>query len=177
MAFSRKTRARIAGIVATGTLLTGAVIIPQVAIAFNDTVTATAHLIIKGKRRENIEATKHRLPLNVELVRLKDDVPNAFSLDAARIDERWRGAVPLDDVLATFKDLSNVGCQILTIGQYLRPSQDHAPMTRYYTPAEFAELKQAALEMGFVQVESGSLVRSSYHANETADAYAEAAAR
>ncbi|MFO0873226.1 MAG: DNA polymerase I [Phycisphaerales bacterium] len=61
---------------------------------------------IKGKRRENIEATKHRLPLNVELVRLKDDVPNAFSLDAARIDERWRAAVPLDAVLATFKDLA-----------------------------------------------------------------------
>ena len=82
-----------------------------------------------------------------------------------------------DELLATFRDLANVGCQILTVGQYLRPSQDHAPMVRYYTPAEFAELKQEALAMGFVHVESGPLVRSSYHAHETADAYVEAASR
>ncbi|MFN7980921.1 MAG: lipoyl synthase [Vicinamibacterales bacterium] len=82
-----------------------------------------------------------------------------------------------DELLATFRDLANVGCQILTIGQYLRPSQDHAPMVRYYTPAEFADLKQEALAMGFVHVESGPLVRSSYHAHETADAYVEAASR
>lgn len=82
-----------------------------------------------------------------------------------------------DELLATFRDLANVGCQILTVGQYLRPSQDHAPMVRYYTPAEFADLKQEALAMGFVHVESGPLVRSSYHAHETADAYAEAASR
>lgn len=81
------------------------------------------------------------------------------------------------ELLATFEDLRKVGCQILTIGQYLRPSQNHAPMTRYYTPSEFADLKQAALDMGFVHVESGPLVRSSYHAHETADAYAQAAQR
>jgi lipoic acid synthetase len=79
-----------------------------------------------------------------------------------------------DELLATFADLRKVGCQILTIGQYLRPSQDHAPMVRYYTPAEFAELKSEALAMGFGHVESGPLVRSSYHAHETADAYAAA---
>ncbi len=82
-----------------------------------------------------------------------------------------------EELLATFRDLANVGCQILTIGQYLRPSQDHAPMTRYYTPTEFADLKNEALAMGFVHVESGPLVRSSYHAHETADAYVEAASR
>jgi lipoic acid synthetase len=82
-----------------------------------------------------------------------------------------------EELLAVFKDLRDVGCQILTIGQYLRPTPAHAPMTRYYTPGEFADLKQAALEMGFVHVESGPLVRSSYHAHETADAYAEAAAQ
>ena len=82
-----------------------------------------------------------------------------------------------DELLAVFTDLRNVGCQILTIGQYLRPTPEHAPMTRYYTPGEFADLKQVALDMGFVHVESGPLVRSSYHAHETADAYAEAAAQ
>src|SRR5437868_5992258 len=55
---------------------------------------------------------------------------------------------------------------ILTIGQYLRPSKDHLPMTRYYTPAEFVSLKEEALKFGFKHVESGPLVRSSYHAHE-----------
>lgn len=76
-----------------------------------------------------------------------------------------------DELIATFDDLRDVGCQILTIGQYLRPTDHHAPMTRYYHPDEFLSLKRAALERGFVQVESGPLVRSSYHAHETADAY------
>jgi lipoic acid synthetase len=75
------------------------------------------------------------------------------------------------ELVATFKDLAATGCQILTIGQYLRPSAAHAPMVRYYHPDEFADLKRAALDLGFVQVDSGPLVRSSYHANETADAY------
>jgi lipoic acid synthetase len=82
-----------------------------------------------------------------------------------------------DELIATLKDLRNVGCGILTLGQYLRPSPAHAAMVRYYHPDEFAELKAIALDMGFVHVESGPLVRSSYHAHETADAYAAAAAR
>jgi lipoic acid synthetase len=76
-----------------------------------------------------------------------------------------------DELVATFEDLREAGCEILTIGQYLRPSAGHAPMVRYYHPDEFRELKQIALDMGFVHVESGPLVRSSYHAHETADAY------
>jgi lipoic acid synthetase len=66
------------------------------------------------------------------------------------------------------KDLRAVGCGILTIGQYLRPSAEHAPIDRYYAPEEFDELRQAGLEMGFRHVESGPLVRSSYHAAEQA---------
>jgi lipoic acid synthetase len=77
-----------------------------------------------------------------------------------------------DELVATFTDLRQVGCQILTIGQYLRPSAEHAPMARYYHPDEFRELKRIALDLGFVHVESGPLVRSSYHAHETADAWA-----
>jgi lipoic acid synthetase len=80
-----------------------------------------------------------------------------------------------DELVATFEDLRRVGCGILTIGQYLRPSPAHAPMVRYYHPDEFAELKRIALKLGFVHVESGPLVRSSYHAHETADAYQRAA--
>jgi lipoic acid synthetase len=79
------------------------------------------------------------------------------------------------EIVATLHDLRAVDCQILTIGQYLRPSEAHAPMVRYYHPDEFRELKIAALDMGFVHVESGPLVRSSYHAHETADAYERAA--
>jgi lipoyl synthase len=76
-----------------------------------------------------------------------------------------------DEIIATLADLRRVDCQILTIGQYLRPTPGHAEMVRYYHPDEFRQLKTAALDMGFVHVESGPLVRSSYHAHETADAY------
>ncbi len=74
----------------------------------------------------------------------------------------------MDELLAVFRDLANVGVDILTVGQYLRPSKDHLPMARYYTPDEFAQMKAAAMEMGFRHVESGPLVRSSYHAHEQA---------
>ena len=76
-----------------------------------------------------------------------------------------------DEIVQVFDDLRRVGVSILTIGQYLRPSAKHAPMTRYYHPDEFRELKQIALAKGFVHVESGPLVRSSYHAHEQADAF------
>jgi lipoic acid synthetase len=70
------------------------------------------------------------------------------------------------EVVDTLRDLRSAGCQIVTIGQYLRPSLANLPLVRYYAPAEFAELKQLALDMGFGHVESGPLVRSSYHAHE-----------
>jgi lipoic acid synthetase len=72
------------------------------------------------------------------------------------------------ELLEVFRDLAAVGCDILTVGQYLRPSRDHLPMKRLYTPREFAELKTEAMKMGFRHVESGPLVRSSYHAHEQA---------
>jgi lipoic acid synthetase len=72
------------------------------------------------------------------------------------------------ELLDVFRRLADVGCDILTIGQYLRPSRDHLPMARLYTPREFAELKAEALRMGFRHVESGPLVRSSYHAHQQA---------
>ena len=76
-----------------------------------------------------------------------------------------------DELVTVFDDLRTVGVSILTIGQYLRPSEKHARMARYYHPDEFAALKRIALGKGFVHVESGPLVRSSYHAHEQADAF------
>ncbi len=70
------------------------------------------------------------------------------------------------ELLDVIRDLRRVGCDILTLGQYLRPSAQHIAVARYVPPAEFAELKTAALAMGFHHVESGPLVRSSYHAWE-----------
>jgi lipoic acid synthetase len=69
-----------------------------------------------------------------------------------------------DELLAVFADLAATGCNILTLGQYLRPSGSQLPVERYLAPAEFAELRQQALRLGFRHVESGPLVRSSYHA-------------
>ena len=96
--------------------------------------------------------------------RYAPDIPTKTGLMVGLGEDR-------SELVATFEDLRKVGCQILTIGQYLRPSPAHAPMARYYQPDEFADLKAVALALGFVQVESGPLVRSSYHAHETADAY------
>jgi lipoyl synthase len=107
-------------------------------------------------------------------------------LDRART---WAPAIPTksglmvglgeewDEVLQTMRDLRSVGCAILTVGQYLRPSLANLPMARYYTPSEFAELKRLGLAMGFGHVESGPLVRSSYHAHEQTDSYQSACAR
>ena len=69
-----------------------------------------------------------------------------------------------DEVIATLNDLRAVDCQRLTLGQYLRPSLQHMPVARYWTPQEFDELAAVARELGFAQVRSGPLVRSSYHA-------------
>jgi lipoic acid synthetase len=71
-----------------------------------------------------------------------------------------------DELLAVFRDMRAHDIDVLTVGQYLRPSAKHAPVERYYRPEEFVELKTAALAMGFGHVESGALVRSSYHADE-----------
>jgi len=78
----------------------------------------------------------------------------------------------MDELVEVFRDLGSCGVDILTVGQYLRPSKDHLPITRFYTPDEFNYLRDEALRFGFQHVESGPLVRSSYHAHEQADATA-----
>ena len=74
-----------------------------------------------------------------------------------------------DELLETMRDLRAADVDILTLGQYLRPSAQHLPVARYCTPEEFAELGEAGREMGFSHVESGPLVRSSYHAKRHVD--------
>jgi len=71
-----------------------------------------------------------------------------------------------ESVVETMTDLRRVGVDIVTLGQYLRPTQKHAPVQRFVTPAEFAEYERAGYELGFAFVASGPLVRSSYHAAE-----------
>jgi len=76
------------------------------------------------------------------------------------LGEEW------DEVLETIEAIRDAGTDVLTIGQYLRPSPSHLEVARYYTPEEFARLRKLALERGYAHVESGPLVRSSYHAEE-----------
>ncbi len=71
-----------------------------------------------------------------------------------------------DELLDVFRNMRAHDIDVLTVGQYLRPSKKHAEVARYYRPEEFARLKEQAVEMGFAHVEAGPLVRSSYHADE-----------
>ncbi len=76
------------------------------------------------------------------------------------LGEKW------EEIVSLLKDLSDVNCDIVTIGQYLQPSENHIPIDKFYTPDEFINLKQIALEMGIKYVESGPFVRSSYKASD-----------
>jgi lipoic acid synthetase len=90
---------------------------------------------------------------------LAPDIPTKSGLMVG-LGEHW------EELVQVLGDLRAAGVSIVTIGQYLRPSLANLPMERYYAPAEFAELKRIGLELGFGHVESGPLVRSSYHAHE-----------
>jgi lipoic acid synthetase len=77
-----------------------------------------------------------------------------------------------DEVLATLSDLRAVGVDIVTVGQYLRPSSRHLPVARWWTPGEFGAIQKAGMAMGFAHVQASPLTRSSYHAREAAEASA-----
>ncbi len=76
----------------------------------------------------------------------------------------------VDEVLATLADLRAVGVDIVTLGQYLRPSSNHLPVARWWTPDEFDDLRRAGEALGFAHVQASPLTRSSYHAREAAGA-------
>ena len=96
------------------------------------------------------------------LARARSLVPDGVTKSGMMVGlgETW------DEIIETMRDLRSVDCELLTIGQYLRPSQKHTPIARWYTPEEFEELRQEGEAMGFRNVASGPLVRSSYHADE-----------
>ncbi|MED4603906.1 lipoyl synthase [Paenibacillus validus] len=91
--------------------------------------------------------------------RIAPDIPTKSSIMLG-VGETW------DEILRTMDDLRAINCDIMTIGQYLQPSPQHLPVTTYYTPEQFAELKAEGMKRGFSHVESGPLVRSSYHAHD-----------
>ncbi|NOT21473.1 MAG: lipoyl synthase [Nitrospiraceae bacterium] len=74
----------------------------------------------------------------------------------------------MNEAREVMRDLRSVGCDIMTIGQYLQPSREHLPVARFYDPSEFVLLKEEGIALGFTHVESGPLVRSSYHAEQQA---------
>ncbi len=102
------------------------------------------------------------------LRRVKELSPGAVTKSGMMVGlgETW------DEIVETMQDLRSADCDLLTIGQYLRPSQKHAPIAKWYTPAEFDELRQEGEALGFHHVASGPLVRSSYHADEQREAAA-----
>jgi lipoic acid synthetase len=76
----------------------------------------------------------------------------------------------MDEVLGTLADLRAVGTDIVTVGQYIRPSRRHLPVARWWTPEEFEAIQSAGMAMGFSHVQSSPLTRSSYHARQAAEA-------
>jgi lipoic acid synthetase len=124
----------------------------------------------------NIESTvrifpkvrpKGRYELSLELLAKAKDINPATVTKSGIIVGMGE---TVDEVLETMADLRKVDCDLLTIGQYLRPSLRHLEIDRYYRPEEFEELRKAGEAMGFKHVASGPLVRSSYHADEQHDA-------
>jgi len=108
-----------------------------------------------------------RYPRALELLRRAKDMNPALLTKSGLIcglGEEW------DELLVSIRDLRAQDVDIITLGQYLRPSDQHLPIARWYTPEEFAELKRYGMSLGFRHVESGPLVRSSYHAWEQIEA-------
>ncbi|MFD1952848.1 lipoyl synthase [Paenibacillus thailandensis] len=115
----------------------------------------------KAKYRRSIELLKRAKEMAPK-------IPTKSSIMLG-VGEEW------DEILQAMDDLRAVDCNILTLGQYLQPSPAHLPLVRYVHPDEFAKLKEEGLRRGFRHVESGPLVRSSYHAHEQTDSAVAAA--
>ncbi|HUO59079.1 MAG TPA: lipoyl synthase [Candidatus Acidoferrales bacterium] len=106
-----------------------------------------------------------RYPRTLELLRRAKEIdPSAITKTGLMVGI----GEETSELLEVFRDLAAQRVDIITVGQYLAPSRNHLPVKRMYTPDEFAFLKQEAMKMGFKHVESGPLVRSSYHAHEQA---------
>ena len=120
------------------------------------------HNIETVERLQRVVRSRARYGRSIELLRrAKEKAPDMMTKSGLMLGV----GETVEEVIQTMCDLKGAGCEILTIGQYLRPSEKHLPISRYYTPEEFCELKEEGLKMGFRHVESGPLVRSSYHAH------------
>jgi lipoic acid synthetase len=136
---------------------------------------------VMAERPEILNHNVETVPVLYKRVRAGADYRQ--SLDLLLAASKWKKDYPVrtksgvmvglgekwDDLLAVMDDLRGADCDIMTIGQYLRPSMKHLPVERYYTPDEFLQLKAEGMARGFRHVESGPLVRSSYHAHEQTD--------
>jgi len=123
------------------------------------------HNIETVRRLSDRVRSKAKYERTLELLRRARDMQPAIPTKSSimlGVGETW------EEILSTMDDLREAQVSILTIGQYLQPSRRHLAVERYYTPEQFAELKQEGLRRGFDHVESGPLVRSSYHAHEQA---------
>ncbi|GIO67806.1 lipoyl synthase [Paenibacillus cookii] len=121
------------------------------------------HNIETVERMSNRVRAKAKYERSLELLKkskeLQPDIPTKSSIMLG-VGEEW------DEILQAMDDLRAVDCDIMTIGQYLQPSPQHLNVVKYYHPDEFAKLKEEGMKRGFSHVESGPLVRSSYHAHE-----------
>lgn len=121
------------------------------------------HNIETVERLSDRVRAKAKYARSLELLKnakaMQPDIPTKSSIMLG-VGEEW------DEILKSMDDLRAVDCDIMTIGQYLQPSPKHLKVEKYYTPEEFALLKEEGMKRGFSHVESGPLVRSSYHAHE-----------
>ncbi|WP_028560628.1 lipoyl synthase [Paenibacillus pinihumi] len=131
------------------------------------------HNIETVRRLSDRVRARAKYDRTLELLRrakeMNPDIPTKSSIMLG-LGEEW------DEILQTMDDLRSVGCNILTLGQYLQPTKSHLQVERYVHPDEFAKLKQEGLARGFSHVESAPLVRSSYHAHEQVQSAAKAEA-
>ncbi|QHV01729.1 lipoyl synthase [Synechocystis sp. CACIAM 05] len=125
-------------------------------VCYNHNLETVARL--QGKVRRG---AKYQRSLDV-LRWVKEFDPDIFTKSGLMLGH----GETVDEVVETLKDLRSVGCDRLTLGQYMQPSLDHLPVQKYWTPEEFDQLGEIAKELGFSHVRSGPLVRSSYHAGE-----------
>jgi len=129
------------------------------------------HNIETVKRLSNRVRAKAKYARSIELLKqakaMKPNIPTKSSIMLG-VGETY------EEILEAMDDLRAVDCNILTLGQYLQPTQNHLPIERYVHPDEFAKLKEEGMRRGFSHVESGPLVRSSYHAHQQVQSASEA---
>ena len=108
--------------------------------------------------------------LLISALAIVPDVTRSVTMDFKKAGNAiWLVGETRDELMDVFADLRSVGCDMLTLGQYLQPTPEHLPVERFVPPEEFDEIGELARKLGFGMVASGPFVRSSYHAGEMAE--------